>query len=83
VHSIPVDSLSDVVYRPVGIRMIPHSIINLASGHSYPLQLVRTLCARYAVSTLINSKLKELARKEGIEIEPTAPYSHSQNGVAE
>ena len=32
---------------------------------------------------LINQKLEELARHEGITIEPTAPYSPSQNGVAE
>ncbi|KAJ3543106.1 hypothetical protein NMY22_g3260 [Coprinellus aureogranulatus] len=32
---------------------------------------------------LINQKLKELARENGIVIEPTAPYSPSQNGVAE
>jgi transposase InsO family protein len=32
---------------------------------------------------LINAKLEELARQEGMIIEPTAPYSPSQNGVAE
>jgi transposase InsO family protein len=32
---------------------------------------------------LINEKLEGLARSEGIIIKPTAPYSPSQNGVAE
>src|SRR5688572_12212394 len=32
---------------------------------------------------LINEKLINFAREEGITIEPTAPYSPSQNGVAE
>ena len=32
---------------------------------------------------LINGKLKEWAAENGITLEPTAPYSPSQNGVAE
>ncbi|KAJ2913904.1 hypothetical protein MD484_g6523, partial [Candolleomyces efflorescens] len=32
---------------------------------------------------LINSELENMARQEGIVVEPTAPYSPSQNGVAE
>jgi transposase InsO family protein len=32
---------------------------------------------------LVNEKLKKLAAEEGIIIETTAPYSPSQNGVAE
>ena len=32
---------------------------------------------------LINEKLKKLAAEEGVTIETSAPYSPSQNGVAE
>ena len=32
---------------------------------------------------LINTKLKQWAQDQGIVLEPTAPYSPSQNGVAE
>ena len=32
---------------------------------------------------LINAKLKQWAQDQGIVLEPTAPFSPSQNGVAE